>query len=67
MKLYTTPHSIVCANCGYAVGFDSEPTCWTTGVIRGRCNRHGCENQGKTFRFPLTVVEVEFIEEEQQP
>jgi len=64
MKLYTSPAGIACADCGYAVKFDYEPTCWKTGVIFGKCINGKCANHNRIFKFPLTSVEVDFVEQE---
>lgn len=64
MKLYTSPGAIACADCGHAVHFDYEPTCWQVGFTRGRCLLPWCVNYKKDFKFPLPAVEVEFIEQE---
>lgn len=63
MKVFTSPAGVSCADCGYAIRFEKEAD-WKAGVAKGRCSgRNGCPNYGKLFNFPLTSVEVEFVDE----
>jgi hypothetical protein len=44
------------------VEFEERPD-WKHGIAYGRCSYSRCPNFKKLFKFPLTPVEVDFLDE----